>query len=74
MNELMIQFAILWGVYMSESILINGRDFSEDMKAYSSEELLPVFEEWTEEYGYSTIDDTVDFFEEKLVEALYGGE
>ena len=70
MNDVIVQFAILWGAKMASPWSREECEISEEMKQYDSEELLKIFSEWAEEYSESEAEDTVEFFEEKLAELL----
>ena len=70
MNDIIIQFARLWG--QNEAYILNARDkeISKKLKEYDSEEMLELLTKWAEEYLQSDIEDTVDFFESKLKEIV----
>ncbi len=70
MNDLIVQFARLWGQY--EAYVQNAEDeeISDTLKSYDSEEMLKVISKWADEYEKSDEDDTVDFFEKKLKELV----
>lgn len=66
MNDLIVQFAVLWGQTIGSATTIEETKRAEEMKQYSSDELLPILSNWAREYLNSDIDDTVDFFENKI--------
>lgn len=70
MNDVIVQFAVLWGYQMGSVAFGYEEAVSEKMKSYDSEELLKLFSEWAKEYLSSGSDDTVEFFEMKLGELI----
>ena len=67
MDDLMIQFARLWG--QREVLILNSDDeiIANILKSYDSEELLQLLKKWADEFvDNNESDDTVDFFERKL--------
>lgn len=73
MNDIIVQFAVLWGAKMASPWSKEECEISEKMKQCDSEELLKIFSEWAEEYIENDAEDTVDFFEEKLIDLLKKG-
>jgi hypothetical protein len=71
MNDLIVQFAILWGEKIASPWSNKETEVAEEMKQYSSEELLPIFSGWAEDYNMSDESDTVIFFEEKLTDLMH---
>lgn len=71
MNDLIVQFAILWGEKIASPWGSKEREIAEEMKQYDTEELLDIFSAWADEYNTSTESDTVDFFEEKLTDLMH---
>ena len=79
MDDLIVQFARLWG--QRETFAFNEKEekIAEMLKGYDSEELLQLLQAWAEEYAslpenshWLTVD-TVDFFERKI-EEMFGEE
>lgn len=71
MNDLIVQFAILWGEKMAGPCSSKEKEIVEEMKRYDSEELLSIFSAWAEEYNKTDAIDTIDFFEEKLTDLIH---
>ena len=66
MSDLIVQFAVLWGIKLA-----NGSEREKDeLRQWDSEELLDLFTGWLDEYRESDYDDSVDFFEDKVEELL----
>lgn len=70
MNDLIIQFARLWG---QKEILVLGftkeeEKIAEELKSYDSIEMRNLLQQWADEFLYDNEDyeDTVEFFEEKI--------
>lgn len=66
LNDLVVQFAKLWGMSTA-----NARDDEHsylELEAYDSAELTVLLLKWAEEYLASDCDDTVEFFEEKVAQ------
>lgn len=70
MNDIIVQFAVLWGQFIGSAVFGYEVEEANKLKAYDSEELLKLLTIWAEEYESSDSDDTVDFFETKLDELL----
>ena len=68
MNDLMIQFARLWGQYEAYRISAKDEEISDMLKGYDSLELLGIVYDWAEEYCLIDAEDTVEFFESKIEE------
>ena len=66
MNDLIVQFAMLWGETIGSASTPEEIERAEDMKQYDSEELLNLLSGWAEEYLSGDFDDTVDFFNNKV--------
>ena len=66
MNDIIIQFAILWGQTIGTAITSKEIEIAKDMKQYDSEELFNIFSKWAEEYISNNEEDTVVFFERQL--------
>ncbi len=71
MNDVVVQFARLWGQKEATAISAKDEDISDTLTEYDSEELLKILTEWASEYLNGDYDDTDDFFEEKM-EAFLG--
>ena len=71
MNDIIVQYAVLWGMKIGSAIGSKEREIAEEMKAYDSVELLEIFTGWAEEYFNSEIEDSVDFFEMKLTNLMH---
>ena len=68
MNDLVVQFARLWGQYEGYRYTAKDEEISDMLKAYDSLELYGVLCDWAEEYCFVDAEDTVDFFEKKIGE------
>lgn len=71
MNDIIVQFAVLWGQTIGSSLSSKEVEIAEEMKQYDSEELLKILSAWAEEFVAGNEEDTVEFFEEKLVDWLH---
>ncbi len=67
MNDVIIQFARLWG---QNEVLVLTKDeqIAEELKAWDSEELLSLLTKWAEEFLNSDEEDSVEFFDNKVAE------
>lgn len=72
MNDVIVQFAVLWGQFIGSAMNEVEAKIADEMKQYDSEELLPILSEWAREYFENEygIEDTVEFFHEKLCELI----
>ena len=68
LNDVVVQFAMLWGQTIGSAVFGAEVEVAEDMKQYDSEELLKLLSLWAEEYFAGDNEDTVEFFETKLDE------
>ncbi len=66
MNDIIVQFARLWGQLEATVLTAEDEDTSDMLKAYDSEEMLKVISEWAEEFAASDEEDTCDFFYSKI--------
>lgn len=66
MNDIIVQFAMLWGQTIGSAITPEEIAKAKEMKQYDSEELLKLLSGWAEEYLNGDFDDTVDFFNNKV--------
>ena len=70
MEDLIVQFARLWG--QQEVLIINSKDeeISKMLKSYDSIELRNLLQQWSDEFMFDSNEntDTVEFFEEKIEE------
>ena len=70
MEDLIVQFARLWG--QQEVLVINSKDeeISKMLKSYDSIELRNLLQQWSDEFMFDSNEntDTVEFFEEKIEE------
>ena len=71
MNDIIVQFAMLWGVTIGSALSSKEREIAEEMKTYDSEELLQILSGWAEEYAFANAEDTVEFFETKLTDLMH---
>jgi len=72
MNDIIVQFAVLWGQVIGSSIISSKEmEIAEEMKQYDSEELLKIFSGWADEYKALGKEDTVEFFESKLTDLMH---
>ena len=73
-NDLIVQFAILWGTEIGLaclSPLSSENEKGKEMKQWDSEELCQLFFSWKAEYlNQDAIEDSTDFFHKKLAELL----
>ena len=73
-NDLIIQFAILWGIEIGlacSSPLSSENKKGKEMKQWGSDELNKLFSAWEMEYlKLENSQDTADFFHEKLADLL----
>ena len=71
-NDLVVQFAILWGMQIGSAFSSKEIEIAEEMKQWDSDELFKLFSAWkTEYFGQDIIEDSAEFFQKKLVELLY---
>ena len=66
MNDVIVQFARLWGQTEMWRVSAMDEDISDELKGYDSEELLNLLTDWAEEFMAGDYDDTVGFFESKV--------
>lgn len=68
MNDIIVQFAILWGMRLGDGLLNRHDDYfmQDEMKQYDSQEVMKILTEWAEEYQNGDNEDTVEFFDEKV--------
>ena len=66
MNDIIVQFAVLWGIKIGSALSTAEMELAKEMKAYDSEELLVLLSEWAKDLITSDEEDTVEFFEDKL--------
>lgn len=71
MNDIIVQFAVLWGINIGSPISSKEQEIANEMKTYDSEELLSILSGWAEEYLASDVEDTVEFFEKKLTDLMH---
>ena len=71
MNDIIVQYAVLWGMKIGSVIGSKEREIAEVMKVYDSVELLEIFSGWAEEYFNSDVEDSVEFFEMKLADLMH---
>ncbi len=71
MNDIIVQFAVLWGIKIGSALSSKEQEIANEMKAYDSEELLNILSTWAEEYNKSDTEDTCEFFENKLTDLLH---
>ena len=67
-QDLVVQFGVLWGMEMANKM--DNKEAYEKLRSFDSQELFQMFQQWGQEYLHSEFDDTVDFFESKLVEVF----
>lgn len=71
--DLVVQFAVLWGMYIGSAITAIEEKNAQKMKEYDSEELLALLTGWKDEYlKQNEIEDSCDFFNLKLENLMYG--
>lgn len=71
--DLVVQFAVLWGMYIGSAMTATEEKNSKKMKEYDSEELLTLLTGWKDEYlKQNEIEDSCDFFNLKLENLMCG--
>jgi hypothetical protein len=71
MNDIIVQFARLWGMHEATVLTAEDEDISDELKQWDSEELYSLLKKWSDEYEKCTDDiDTVEFFELKVKELM----
>ena len=71
MDDLIIQFARLWGQREVFILDANDEKLADTLKSYDSIELRNLIQQWAEEFLYDEDNaDTVDFFEKKIEEMM----
>ena len=73
MNDLIVQFARLWGLQEAHRWNAKDEEISDMLKGYDSMELRHLLQQWAEEYCRTDAEDTVEFFERKI-EEMYAQE
>ena len=68
MNDLIIQFARLWGQLEAAPITGNDEEIRRILTEYDSEDMLSMISRWADEFMKSDEDDTCDFFYSKVEE------
>ena len=71
MNDIIVQFAVLWGIKIGSPISSKEKEIAKEMKTYDSDKLLDILSGWAEEYIASDMEDTVEFFEKKLTNLMH---
>ena len=66
MNDVIVQFAVLWGQTIGSALSVKEIMLANEMKEYDSEELTQLLSVWATEYRNSDEEDTVEFFQQKL--------
>ncbi len=74
MNDLIVQFARLWGIKEAYRQSVRDEEISDILKTYDSQEMLSVLTKWATEFPNSYVEDTTDFFEMKLEELIQANE
>lgn len=71
-NDIMIQFARLWGQLEATVITAEDEDISDELKQYDSEEVLNIVKKWADEYfsDENDIEDSCEFFYNKVHEIM----
>ena len=74
MNDVIIQFARLWGQKEVLPLCYTKREeeIAEELKSYDSIEMRNLLQQWADEFLYDNEDceDTVEFFEEKVANLM----
>lgn len=71
--DLVVQFAVLWGMYIGSAVTVTEEKNAKKMKEYDSEELSTLLTGWKDEYlKQNEIEDSCDFFNLKLENLMYG--
>ena len=66
MNDVIVQFARLWGQLEATTLTAKDEDTSDMLKAYDSEDMLNVISGWAEDFLNSDEEDTCEFFYKKV--------
>lgn len=71
-NDLVVQFAILWGMDIGSASSSKEVEIANEMKKWNSDELYRLFSEWKDEYlSQDEIEDSVEFFRSKVTNWFY---
>lgn len=71
-NDLVVQFAILWGMDIGSASSLKEVEIANEMKKWNSDELYRLFSEWKDEYlSQDEIEDSVEFFRSKVTNWFY---
>lgn len=69
MNDLIVQFARLWGQHEAWCYNAKDEEVADILRAYDSEELQHLLQIWVNEYfNDENAEDSVEFFEQKIKE------
>lgn len=71
MNDIIVQFAILWGIEIGSALSSKEQEVATEMKQYDSHEVLTILTGWAEEYVELNAEDTVEFFNTKLTDLMH---
>lgn len=72
MNDIIVQFAMLWGETMVSATKSEEFEKAEELKQYDSEEVLHLLTAWAEEYLKTDDVYVEDFFDDKVNELVAG--
>ena len=71
-NDLVVQFATLWGMDIGSASSSKEVEIANEMKQWNSDELYRLFSEWKDEYlSQDEIEDSVEFFRSKVTNWFY---
>ena len=70
MNDITVQFSVLWGMAIGSAIKPSEIEMAKKMKSYDSQELLNLLSGWAEDFLRSNFEDTVDYFTDRLARIL----
>ena len=69
-SDIIVQFARLWGQLEATVYTIEDEGTSDLLKSYDSKEMLNLLKEWSDEFIKSDIEDTCEFFYNKIKELI----
>ena len=71
-NDLLVQFAMLWGMEIGSALSSKEVEIANEMKLWNSDELFSLFSSWKDEYlSQDDLEDSVEFFKEKVTDLLH---
>ena len=70
MNDITVQFSVLWGMAIGSAFKPSEIEMAKKMKNYDSQELLKLLSGWADDFLKSNFEDTVDYFTDRLARIL----